>query len=148
MDSTAETVKHMRMVQALLGTVCTELLQRGAVHDNSKLESPEKEGFDQFTEELSSLTYDSPEYRESLKKLGEVLDHHYAKNSHHPQHHREGVNGMTLLDVVEMFCDWKAATMRHDDGNLGKSIIQNQVRFNLSPQLASIFENTRRELGW
>ena len=47
------------------------------------------------------------------------------------------------LDVVEMFCDWKAATERHADGNLERSIEINRERFKMSDQLVAIFQNTR-----
>jgi hypothetical protein len=49
---------------------------------------------------------------------------------------------MNLVQLVEMFCDWKAATLRHDDGNLRKSIEHNAGRFGMSRQLRLIFENT------
>ena len=49
---------------------------------------------------------------------------------------------MNLVDIVEMFCDWKAATERHHDGNLHKSIEKNAVRFEMNAQLVKIFENT------
>lgn len=49
---------------------------------------------------------------------------------------------MNLLDLVEMFCDWKASSERHNDGNLLKSIDINATRFNLNPQLVKIFKNT------
>jgi hypothetical protein len=57
-----------------------------------------------------------------------------------------GIMGMTLLDVIEMFCDWKAATERHANGNFQTSIQQNKKRFAMSDQLAVLFENTRQEL--
>jgi hypothetical protein len=53
-----------------------------------------------------------------------------------------GINGMDLLDIVELFCDWKAATMRHHDGSLAKSVEHNSSRFNLGPVLTNIFRNT------
>jgi Family of unknown function (DUF5662) len=49
---------------------------------------------------------------------------------------------MDLLDVIEMFCDWKAATMRHDDGDISKSIEINKNRFNYSDDIEQIFKNT------
>jgi hypothetical protein len=52
------------------------------------------------------------------------------------------VNHMTLLDLVEMICDWKAASERHNNGNIRKSIEVNGKRFEMSPQLIRIFENT------
>jgi hypothetical protein len=41
-----------------------------------------------------------------------------------------------------MFCDWKAATMRHNDGDIRKSIEINKKRFKMSEDLAQIFRNT------
>jgi hypothetical protein len=147
-DSAPETLTHMRRVHALIQLVVIDLLERGAKHDESKLHDPEKPLFDEMTDKLKSVDYMSDDYKSFLAQLKPALDHHYAKNSHHPQHHRRGVSGMTLMDVVEMFCDWKAATERHASGNLGKSIIENQTRYQISDQLAEIFENTRRALGW
>ena len=38
---------------------------------------------------------------------------------------------MNIVDVVEMLVDWKAATLRHNDGNILKSLESNMVRFEL-----------------
>jgi len=58
------------------------------------------------------------------------------------------VDGMNLIDVVEMLADWKAATERHPDGDMLKSLEINASRFKLSPQLYSIFKNTIEEMAW
>lgn len=58
------------------------------------------------------------------------------------------VNGMSLLDVIEMLADWKAAGMRHADGNLFESLRINRERFGLSDQLFEIIQNTVKELRW
>jgi hypothetical protein len=47
-----------------------------------------------------------------------------------------------------MLCDWKAAGERHADGSITKSLEINKKRFGISDQLASILDNTRKELGW
>lgn len=39
-------------------------------------------------------------------------------------------------------CDWKAAVMRHADGDINKSVEINTKRFNISPQLVAIIKNT------
>jgi len=75
------------------------------------------------------------------------VEHHYAKNRHHLEHFEDGVVGMTLVDLVEMFCDWCAATERHEDGDICESIEENTDRFDLSPQLAQILRNTAEALG-
>jgi|FLOH01.1.fsa_nt_gi hypothetical protein len=57
-------------------------------------------------------------------------------------HRPASVKHMDLLDVLEMLCDWKAATERHADGDILKSIDINVERFGLSEQLADILRNT------
>jgi hypothetical protein len=57
------------------------------------------------------------------------------------------LKGMTLVDLVEMFCDWCAATERHADGDIQKSITLNKERFQFGDVLESIFRNTAREFG-
>lgn len=147
-DSTQDTKDHIEKVQSRLKEIRTDLYLRGEVHDLSKLESPEKETFDAVTPKLSGLTYGSDEYRAALKEMKAGIDHHYQANSHHPEHWPNGIDDMTLMDVVEMFADWKAASERHADGNFAKSLEINRTRFEVSQQLAAIFENTRRELKW
>ena len=142
-DSTRDTLEHIQKVNDYLWDFRDELDRRAAVHDASKLQSPEKEAFDEVTPKLRGLTYGSDEYKANTAKLGEALRHHYEHNSHHPEHYPNGIDGMTLCDLVEMFCDWKAATERHADGNLEHSIEINRERFGMSDQLATIFQNTR-----
>jgi hypothetical protein len=141
-DSTADTLTHIRRVQALLGLMARELMVRGEVHDASKLSPQEKPLFDEMTPLLKTLTYNSDEYKASLLKLGAALRHHYAANTHHPEHFENGVAGMSILDVVEMLCDWKAASERTKDGDIRKSIEVGIDRFKIEPQLASILRNS------
>jgi hypothetical protein len=117
-------------------------LLRAQNHDASKLEEPELSAFTIHTENLAGCTYGSHQYDKFLEALKPALDHHYANNSHHPEHYKNGLEDMTLVDLIEMFVDWKAATLRHNDGNLRKSIEHNSKRFNMNPQLTKIFENT------
>lgn len=146
-DSRPDTLEHIRQVRLYLSVVITKLKQRRTDHDASKLQSPEVEGFDEFTPQLRLLTYGSPEYEAARTGLGVALEHHYAHNSHHPEHYERGICGMSLLDLVEMVCDWKAATMRHADGDIRKSVEINQERFNYTNELKHIIVNTLRELG-
>ena len=141
-DSTADTLLHIRRVSQLLTDAATELLRRGNVHDNSKLRSPEKELFDEYTPKLKNTAYGSEEYKEFLEKLKPALNHHYENNSHHPEHYKNGVDDFDLFDLVEMFFDWKAATERTKDGDILKSININQNRFGISEQICNIFKNT------
>ena len=133
-----DTFRHIERVRNLLNVCAIDLLTRGEMHDQSKLESPEVEVFT----ELAASTYGSEEYEGFREAMKPALDHHYANNRHHPEHHKNGVDDMNLMDLAEMLCDWKAASERHNDGNIRKSIEVNGKRFEMSPQLIRIFENT------
>lgn len=141
-DSSLETIKHIKSVADKLMTFSCELLRRAQIHDKSKLVSPEKELFDEFTPLLKGVVFGSDEYKEFMVGLKPALDNHYAKNSHHPEHYPNGIDGFDLFDLVEMYCDWKAATERNIDGDILKSIEYGKGRFKMSDQLVSIFTNT------
>lgn len=147
-DSKIDTLLHIKRVSQLLTEASIELIKRANVHDNSKLESPEKEFFDEYTPKLKGSTYGSEEYKGFLKGLKVALDHHYENNSHHPEHYENGINGFDLFDLIEMFMDWIAATERHDDGDILKSIEINKERFNMSGQLCDILRNTAIRLNY
>lgn len=144
--SNLETIKHIHEVRKNLYKTIEELDHRAQVHDKSKLESPEQEIFGEHYEELKKTEYGSPEYAALLEKVKPAITHHYANNRHHPEHWPNGIDDMTLLDLLEMLCDWKAATARNKNGNIRKSIEINAERFKMSPQLKTIFQNTVREL--
>lgn len=139
-----DTMRHIERVRNLINRFVADLLWRAEQHDQSKLESPEVEMFAEFTPKLAACTYGSAEYEGFRKAMGEALAHHYANNRHHPEHHKHGIDDMNLLDIVEMLIDWKAASERHNDGNILKSIEKNADRFKISPQLVKIMENTAK----
>jgi len=142
-DSAKETLYHIRRVSGLLHKICKDLLNRADDHDKTKLRYPEKAVFDKFTQNLKKNTYGGAEYKNDVEgEMGPALKDHYAANSHHPQHYENGIDGMDLIDLVEMFCDWKAASERHEDGDIYESIVMNKDRFSMSDQLVSIFKNT------
>lgn len=144
-DSTMDTRNHIMEVQSLLFFMAQNFKNRASAHDLSKLSGIEKEIFDEWTPRLASVDYGTPEYYEMLKELKPALDHHYANNDHHPQYFEDGIEGMNLMQVVEMFCDWYAATKRHDNGDIRKSIVHNEKRFKIPPVLSMIFLNTVTE---
>jgi hypothetical protein len=141
-------MEHIGKVQQHIAACVDSLQFRAQVHDASKLLPPEKEAFDEVTPQLRGLTYGSDEYKASVARLGPALDHHYFVNSHHPEHYPDGVKGMSLLDLLEMLCDWKAASERHADGDIARSLRINRERFGIDGQLAAILENTAVELQW
>lgn len=138
-DCTADVIAHQAGVQRRLARFSRMLDERAAVHDASKLQEPEKSTFDEWKPKLAQLPFGSEEYKQALAAMGEGLQHHYQNNNHHPEHYPNGINGMTLLDVVEMFCDW-ATVADEKQGPIDIDYLTK--RFNISDQLADVFVNT------
>ncbi len=141
-ETMCDTYKHKKQVGELINIIIGKLLERSSNHDNSKLEEYEVDIFTEYTPKLSKTIYGSEEYNQYLKEMKPALDHHYANNRHHPEHFPNGIKDMDLVDLIEMLCDWKAATLRQRDGNILDSIDKNQERFNYSSELTQIFKNT------
>jgi hypothetical protein len=139
----AATWRHINTVMRIITRMKDVLTDRMFSHDRSKLGAPEVQTFTKYTPKLKASTYGSDEYKQYLKEMKPALDNHYANNRHHPEHFGpDGVLKMNLVDVMEMFCDWKAASLRHADGNLARSIEINAKRFGLSDQLVQILNNS------
>jgi hypothetical protein len=141
----SETYEHIKEVSKNINIVIRELMHRGEVHDNSKFQEEELLVFANANL-LKDIQYDSPEYRENLKQLEPAIQHHHAKNRHHPEHWVNGIDEMNLIDLIELVADWRAATKRNKNGNILKSIELNTQKYNISPQLRKILENTVKEI--
>ena len=142
-DSKKETQKHIKRVGKYLKACRVELVKRGMRHDYDKIHNKtEKALFDEYTPKLKWCTYGSDEYKTFLKGLKVGLEKHYANNRHHPEHFANGIKDMNLIDLLEMICDWKAASERHNDGDIYRSLEVNQGRFGYSEELKGILKNT------
>lgn len=154
-DSRPETWAHIQRVRDFLKLAQDDLQRRSDEHDRSKLIKPELAAFDIATPKLATLEYGSEDYKQSLRDLGPALTHHFAENDHHPEHFENGVDGMSLMALIEMLCDWRAAServkQRTDDPEKVKTfesgLAFNFERFGIGEQLASVLLNTAKELG-
>lgn len=147
-DSTEDILRHIGKVRYKLLLFVQEIIDRSIHHDESKLLPPEKEIYDKYTPVLSKLEYGSDAYKETLKKMDVGVKHHWSENRHHPEYFPNGIDGMNLIDLVELLSDWKAAGERTKAGDIRKSIEINVERFHISPQLKSILLNTVDYMGW
>lgn len=138
----SETLKHVNEVRKNVWKLIQELDKRAFEHDKSKFESPEREIYAENLEQLGKVEYGSEEYKKLLEKVKPAIEHHYSRNRHHIEHWAKGIEEMDLIDLMEMICDWAAATKRNKNGNIHKSIEYNKGRFGISDQLASIMKNT------
>jgi len=137
-----QLLQHNQEVQKFMCWVAGELAVRGTEHDRSKFDDEEFNTFVKFAPMLKTTTYGDEEYKAALEEMKPALEHHYKANRHHPEHFCGGIQGMNLIDLVEMFCDWYASTKRQKDGDIRKSIEGNQKRFGFSDELKQILLNT------
>jgi len=141
-DCTKDVTEHINRVRGWMRSFYLNLEARAENHDASKLKEPEKSMFDHWTPKLKEFEFGSDEYKIALAGMGEGLKHHYENNRHHPEHYENGVNGMTLNDVIEMVADWMAAAEAKSDF---VNLEYLATRFGLSEQLVDIIANTLRE---
>lgn len=146
-DSKSATLEHIATVNRIGVKFVRSLQNRLIVHDKSKLREPEKKYLDRHSSKLKSSTYMSEEYEGFLKDMKPGLDHHYQYNDHHPQYKDNGVEGMSLIAVMEMLIDWCAAVQRHDNGDILTSIEINQKRFGFGDEIKQILINTVKEMN-
>jgi len=147
-DVMRETVAHVRRVGCLMLDAISNLQHRAVTHDDSKFSPEEFESFATETPNLKGLSYGSDEYRAALSRIKPAITKHYERNNHHPEHYVDGFDGMSLLDLIEMLADWKAASERHADGSLGKSIRHNAGRFGYDEKMVGLLSRTAFRLGW
>ncbi len=143
------TYAHVNRVSELLGEAAIELIKRGARHDRSKFEPVELDPLQRMQDLIDKegqAPYGSDEYKRRTALLGDMLGHHYANNTHHPEHYADGISGMDLFDLIEMFFDWKAASERGEESaiNLSHSI----NRHGIGSQVEAILTNTASRLGY
>lgn len=154
-ESVPVTLRHIVRVRELMGLFAIEMIRRGDIHDRSKFDPIEQGPLDEMQRLIDAegpAPYGSDEYRRRTALLGPMLEHHYAANSHHPEHYGPdhpdgaGIAGMDLLDLVEMFMDWKAASERGAESamNLSYSV----QKLGIPPMLESVFRNTAKRNGW
>ena len=119
-----------------------KFLYRIIIHDYSKYLPSEAKGF-ATARNMYGVPYGHPDTKLAGDEIKPTIDLHKTRNSHHPEFYENGINGMDLLDFVEMACDWKAAGRKNADGNFRESLAINQNRYGLTNQCKAILENTK-----
>lgn len=143
-DHTPITIAHIKRVDALLGRFIQALVERAVTHDSSKfteVESGPLNELQALIERDGHVAFGTPEYKQRGEVLNRtMLPHHYQHNRHHPEHFANGVAGMNLVDLVEMFMDWRAACERGGDDAMNLSYVVQ--KYGIPPMLESILRNT------
>lgn len=140
-------ITHKYWVAHYLFKIIFQLVGRAIVHDFSKFSWIETKGFSSVVRKLRNTSYHTPEYKDNLNKIRPAIDHHRKNNSHHPEFYTNEIDGMSALDLLEMICDWKAASKRHKDGDVWKSLDINQERFGYSDDVKKVLERIMVDIG-
>lgn len=127
---------HRSYLVEAVGFVRADLERRATVHDLSKLKDDEFAGFARINKAARVNKFGSQEYQDGMDRERAVIDLHFLRNSHHPEHPKlkgaeaEKARGLpddatyweahtaaqlTFLDVIEMVCDWFAAWKGYGD---------------------------------
>jgi len=134
-------VHKILIVHYILNIIC-KLFMRALLHDNSKFNLDEAKGFIKIINNKK----EGKEYFDVLSLIAKEVNNHYKNNKHHPQHYKNGIDDMELIDIVEMLCDWQASnSQRHNFGTIEFAISINKNRFNISNQLSNILLNSVTE---
>lgn len=133
-------VAHKALVGRYLRRAIDELVDRAIVHDSSKFSDGEFYPYAANLSRFKAAAYGSSAYRDACQAIAPAIQQHFHENRHHPEHFAAGVTEMTLVDVLEMVCDWIAASQRVPGGQLHLEI--QKERFGLDEQLYHIIENT------
>lgn len=138
---TYQTIKkHRKQVGSYLKSIIENIGDRAHAHDISKFMEDELNGFSYFERMDPSLKYGSPEYKEAFKKIEhhvrEAIILHHSRNDHHPEYHNN-VQDMNFLQIIEMVCDWKAASETYSDsGSFMRSVEIGMGKYDFSdPQI-------------
>ena len=137
-----DLVQHKAWVAENMQVAANDLFRRAAIHDNSKFEPEEFEPYEEAFPNLQKYAYGTEELRAELRKIKPAIHHHFSVNRHHPEYFGEtGINGMNLIDVLEMVCDWMAASKRSQTG-IAKGLEINKERYGIDDQLFEIIKHT------
>jgi hypothetical protein len=148
LDFLCDAILHVSEVRENIASVNAELVRRGIAHDRTKFQALEFDAFVSTRDAFKKANYGTPEYQACVDAVKPAVDHHHGNNRHHTSYHENGVNDMSLIDIVEMICDWKAASRRSPDKKFIDTLDYAFDKYGIDSQLQGIIRNTLRDLAW
>lgn len=126
-------IRHINLVRFNLNKIAHRLKEKATVHDSSKYSIDEFEGFKEINRIAREHPFGSKEYKDSIKN-NQAVALHYSRNTHHPEHYQDGIDGMNLLDIIEMVADWKAASDTYGLTTFKESLEIQKGRYKLTSE--------------
>lgn len=142
MDFDKRLKQHKDGVKTYLEIISMLLNSRALTHDNSK-SSDEEYKYYKMANSVNRNDFKTyEEYMDYVKPtLNKGLKHHYENNRHHPEFFVNGIDDMTLIDIMEMIADWCIA-IKQNGKDLNEEVQYNFDKYNVSEQLRKIILNT------
>ncbi len=147
--NTVNILQHKRLVASYMERVVSDLTKRAIEHDDTKFGPEEFDAYEEALPKFEVVEYGSEEYKQVCRDIKPAIQHHVTSSRHHPEYFGDaGINGMNLIDLLEMTCDWVAASQRGggNKDDLIKGLEINKKRFGISDQLFEIIKNTVADL--
>lgn len=131
-----DTRKHQQLVAKYMLAVANDLIYRATHHDESKLVEPERSKYIEPVWHLRHTKYGTERHKELVKQMGVGVEHHLSTNDHHLEYY-ESYAQMNLIVLIEMCCDWIAASKRQNNNPTLPL-----AKYEFDPKLESIIRNT------
>jgi len=138
---------HRQSVKLGLQRISDILVNRGDLHDIDKFEEAMFEDFYLNIPKFTNVSFGEIEWENAMESI-KTMNNHYAVSPHHIQHYPNGINGVNLIDLLEMIVDWKSANNAYGDVKLSEALIIQKKRFGIDDQLYKIIVNTAKILGY
>lgn len=142
----ATILRHQKIVSFTLRELARELERRADLHDITKLQLDELEGFIEINQIARKHPFGSREYNESLKN-NQAIALHFSRNQHHPEHYPDGIEDMDFCDFIEMVCDWIGASRTYNTTKWDDVVAEQQRRFPIMPWRLAVIENLAEWFG-
>lgn len=143
----AEILRHNGIVSHLLRQLARKLEERADLHDNSKFNWDELEGFIEFKALARVHPFGTEAYYQAQEKYKPAIDLHMSRNPHHPEYYGGDLNKMSLIDFMEMICDWTGATITYARLNFEEGLEVQKQEFDIQPHHLYLIRLIAKELG-
>lgn len=141
-------INNMNLMDGFKNISLQTLQERGAAHDQSKYEEPERLAYIWLTwyhkQRKDGVDIEYPDgVQEAVNK---AIKHHTESNRHHSEAHTS-VNDMSCLDVVEMVCDWTAISQEYGADTCLAWVEANVSKFGFNDDMLAFIYETISELN-
>lgn len=144
---TATMIRHITEVRRAILRVRHDLESRAEAHDLSKWSPEEFPGFTRINATARQHPYGSEEYKASIRAEKPTVKRHQEGNSHHPEAHEPFLYEMGWLDLIEMVCDWWAASQTYGTTPWPEVLQRQRERWKWSPEQWWLIEQVAGFLG-